>query len=110
MAELAEQLIAAWQQAAGDLGFRFTSPIYLVTPDQRRASYLGLVHEFGRRKGTLLRILQLGEMTGTEVFDDDHLVVKLGTRHATYERWLFAQTLRDWGWRGPAERRPAWLG
>lgn len=109
-AELGDLLVEAWRRAERELGLTFTSPWHLVSPDQRRVTYLGLVHGFGGTRGTLVRVLQLGEVSGDEMIDDEFLVAKLGTRHSSFDRWLFVETLRQWGWRGPPQNRPEWLG
>ena len=108
MAEIAEKIVIAWQRAASELEFEFTTPFSVLTPDHRRAEYLGLVHGFGRSGGTLLRVLQLGEMSQPEVLNDDYLVAKLADNYIEYHPWLFQETLRKWGWRGVEERRPKW--
>ncbi|MGI8602481.1 MAG: hypothetical protein ACR2OZ_05730 [Verrucomicrobiales bacterium] len=109
MAEIAENIVMAWQQAAREFGLQFTAPYHYVLPDERRANYLGLVHGFGRPRGTLLRVLQLGELSGLEPLDEHFVVAKLGSRHAAFHRWLFLETLREWGWCGTLADRPHWL-
>jgi hypothetical protein len=108
-AELSERIIAAWRQAATDLGLSFTTPWHVLTLDHRRVSYLGLVHDFGGTKGTLLRVLQLGELSIYEELDRDLHVAKLGERHAVYDRLVFRGTLLEWGYTGPPSQRPAWV-
>jgi hypothetical protein len=109
MPELDERLTAAWQQAGRDLGIDFVAPYHLLTPDHRRVSYLGLVRHFGGGTGTLLRMLQLGELSFHEELDRDFHVAKLGERHARYDPLLFRGTLLQWGWTGPPAERPEWV-
>jgi hypothetical protein len=109
MAELSERLVAAWQQAALDLGIDFVAPYHILTADHRRVSYLGLVRHFGGATGTLLRVIQLGELSVHEEIDRDFHVAKLGERHCRYEPLVFRGTLLEWGWTGPPELRPGWV-
>jgi hypothetical protein len=109
MPDLAERLIAAWRQAGVDLGIEFLAPYHVITPDHRRLDYLGLVRHFGGGVGTLLRVLQLGELSTHAVIDGDFHVAKLGDRHIHYDPLVFRGTLIQWGWTGPPERRPCWM-
>ncbi len=109
MTELDERLVKAWKFAAVELGFEFVAPYHVLTPDHRRLSYLGLVRHFGGTVGTLVRVLQLGELSLREHIDDDFLVARVGERHSRYDEAVFRATLADWGWRGPAGLRPKWL-
>jgi hypothetical protein len=111
MPDLTESIRTAWRQAAQDLGFRYTERFAWVTPDSRRMEYLGLVHGFGRSRGTLVRVMQLGEFPGSSPLDEDYLVAKLGGRFAAYDRDLWMRTLTDWGWHPEANprERPSWV-
>ncbi len=109
MQNLAETLIRSWERAADDLGFLFTPRFHWISPDARRHTYLGLVAHFGRRRGTLVRILQLGEFPGLAILDDDFAVAKIGDRFVDYRRALWVETLENWQWNGPQDKRPTWL-
>jgi|GEM_PF-2899335 len=108
-AELSERIVSAWRQAAADLDLTFTSPWHVLTLDHRRVSYLGLVHGFGGTTGTLIRMLNLGELSIYHELDRDLHVAKLGERHAVYDRLVFRGTLLEWGYTGLASQRPAWV-
>jgi len=109
MAELAHRIVAAWNQAAADLGIDFTSPWHTLTLDHRRISYLGLIHGFGGTTGTVIRLLHLGELSVYEPIDREFHVAKLGSRHAVYDPLVFRGTLIEWGYTGPASRHPHWI-
>jgi len=109
MAELGDRIIAAWNQAAADLGVAFDSPWHTLTADHRRLSYLGIVRGFGGRIGTAIRLIHLGELSTYKSLDRDVHVEKLGDRHATYDRLLFRGTLIEWGYSGLPSQRPAWF-
>jgi hypothetical protein len=109
MAELGDRIIAAWRHAEVDLGVTFATPWHVLTLDHRRVTYLGLVRGFGGNTGTLIRILNLGELSIYEETDRDLHVAKLGDRHAVYDRLVFRGTLLEWGYTGPPSQRPAWV-
>lgn len=109
MAELSERLVTAWKLAAAELGFRFQTPYHILTPDHRRVTYLGLVGGFGGTTGTLLRVLNLGELSVFEEIDSTLCVAKLGERHSSYDPLIFRGTLVQWRWRGLPSERPAWV-
>jgi len=50
------KVVAAWWEAAADLGFQFTSPYLATARDGQQFEALGLVHEFGGRIGTLISV------------------------------------------------------
>lgn len=108
-AELSERLIHAWKQAARDLHIEFITPWHLVTDDFRRQDYLGFVPHFGGQRGTLIRLLTLGEISVYEVYDENYHIAKLSESHSRYEVLLFRSTLLRWGWTGPEHLRPSWV-
>jgi hypothetical protein len=109
MAELGDRIIGAWRQAAAELGISFTTPWHTLTLDHRRVSYLGLVRGFGGRTGTVVRLLNLGELSVYDELDREIHVAKLGERHASYDPLVFRGTLLEWGYSGPPSQRPAWV-
>jgi hypothetical protein len=109
MAELGERIVTAWRQAAADLGVSFAAPWHILTLDHRRVSYLGLVRGFGGHTGTLIRVIQLGELSIYEEIDRELHVAKLGERHAVYDPLVFRGTLIEWGYTGLPSQRPVWM-
>jgi hypothetical protein len=101
----------AWQEAAKDLGFEFVAPYTFVDGDGRTYSCSGLLVHFGGPKGTL--IVSQYDLDP----DIDDVGAELGyytsalnpLHYEKYDRRLFMETLIDWGWYGPIERRPPWM-
>jgi hypothetical protein len=102
----------AWKQAAQDLGFEFVSPFAFVGNDGREYECSGLLKFFGNPNGTLI----------CSRFDRDcdkfyEVINGLGfyssalnpRYYEKYDRARFMETLRDWRWYGPEDRRPDWL-
>ena len=105
---LSSILIKAWREAAQDLGIEIVVPYALTLKNGEQVHADLLVKDFGPTlvvtdavEETLRRLGdQLGiEGYGYSAFCGEELV---------YDRELFINTLNDWGWTGPVDRRPAW--
>ena len=109
MTDTEAKVVAAWHQAAADLGIQFTSPFTVTLSDGRVVESLGLVHHFGRSVGTTISVLS--EPSSKKVrlkADEDYFPSILGSGYACYVRDDFIETLSDWGYFGPVASRPAW--
>jgi len=108
MTDTEAKVVAAWKEAAADLGIQFSSPFVATSADGRTHEHLGLVHRFGRRLGTLIRVLhELSEKSPHPAGDDYYFSI-LGPAYGHYERQLFIDTLDDWQFFGPDPERPKW--
>jgi hypothetical protein len=107
------RLARAWSLAAEDLGIEFTSPFQFIGRDGQSHTCSGLVKYFGTVKGTLIVSRDDPEM---ELLDEMaeglgfHLTALSPFHYERYDRTAFVEALKDWGWFGPIEERPAWLG
>jgi hypothetical protein len=108
MTDTEARVVEAWHQAAADLGIKFTSPFVLTLRDGRRFEYLGIVHQFGRRVGTVISVLKEPSAVAWFGDDDDYFTSVLGSGYGRYERQLFIDTLDDWQFFGSEAERPAW--
>jgi hypothetical protein len=102
------RVVAAWKEAAADLGVRFTAPFVLTLPDGRKQEHLGLVHQFGRPGGTLISVLHEPSESIWHPADDNYFMSILGPGYVRYERQKFIDTLDDWQFLGPESERPEW--
>ena len=107
MTDVESQVLAAWREAAADLGIRFTSPFAMTGSDGRRYQYLGLVHRFGRRVGTIIAVLAQPSDKGLQG-NEDYTTSILSDSYARYDRQLFIDTLDDWQFLGPDSEKPPW--
>ena len=103
------EVVALWKAAAADLGFRFTSPFVITTPNGGEYEHLGLIHDFGRRIGTLVSVLgepsaQVPRPTG----EDYSWTIIGGPGSGRYERQLFIDILDDLQFFGSEADRPQW--
>jgi hypothetical protein len=108
MTETEAKVVAAWQEAAADLGIRFTSPFVVAVADGRQHEHLGLVHQFGGRIGTLIRVIREPSEHSPHPPGDDYYFSILGSGYARYERQFFIDTLDDWQFFGAESERPEW--
>jgi hypothetical protein len=107
MTDTEAKVVAAWHQAAAELGIKFTSP-FAVTLDGTLVESLGLVHDFGRRIGTLISVLHEPSEAKRLHGGDDYFTSILGSGYARYDRQLFIDTLDDWQFFGSEAERPSW--
>lgn len=109
MTDTEAKVVAAWRQAAADLGIQFTSPIVLTLPDGSSHQYLGLVHQFGQRMGAVISVAdqpstRLPNPQGNDYFWSILFV----PAYINYERQHFIDTLNDWQFFGSDADRPSW--
>jgi hypothetical protein len=101
------KVLAAWREAAADLGFQFTSPYTATAKDGQKFEALGLVHEFGGRIGTLISAEPSADLYPD--VGEGYGVSYLSCRgYARYDRESWIEMLDDWGFWGEPTRAPAW--
>src|SRR4029077_5223774 len=101
------KVVAAWREAAKDLGIRFTAP-FSADRDGRHFDNLGLVHRFGRRVGTIISVIDEPSSFTRYPADDDYYSSQLSPNYGDYDRQHFIDTLDDWKFCGPDSERPSW--
>ena len=115
MSNIEKDVSRAWRIAAEELGIAVDIPFALIGDEARQFDCIGLVHEFGSQRGTLLFSTSPPDfaINGEAVKAADAagycwsaINVALYNR---YDRDVFIDALRDWGFVGPPERRPEWL-
>lgn len=109
MSPIEEKVIRALFRAEMELGIRVSAP-FIGEQDSRQIECLALVHEFGRRIGTIIMVAgePSSHQNGEVLFGDDFYVSCLGRGYSVYDRECWISTLNDWGYFGPAEQRPTW--
>lgn len=104
---------ASWRAAANVLGIRVEVPFLFLTGG-RKYTCAALVMDFGGGRGTLV-------MEGPSFQTDRAFVADAeaaGYRwsfvnpdlYKVFDEHQFKETLIDWGYTGPPELRPSWLG
>jgi phosphoglycolate phosphatase-like HAD superfamily hydrolase len=96
----------AWLAAAKDLGIRVTAPFTIDVDSGEPRIYEALVQDFGGPNGTVVGVVgdSLHDCRQAKGF----YCSNLAPSYRNYQRQHFIDTLNDWGWFGPPERRPAW--
>lgn len=103
-----EKLIEVWKIAAADLKIEIISPFVLKTKNDTELSFLILVKDFGRKLGTVI--------FSTEDMSDIKSLENYGYYYSAlnpliysqYNRDLFIDTLKDWGYFGEEFNQPSW--
>lgn len=99
------------QAAAAALGVGITSPFVLVDADGVEHNFIALFKRVGSEKGTLV-------CQADEWVHKNQVAVRSGyycsglhpDSYSKFDRALWLETLRDWGWHGPNWERPPWKG
>jgi hypothetical protein len=105
-----DRIVAAFSQAAKELGFRFEPWFTVDLPGGTSTRALGLVRQFGSSIGTLVF------SKGSEPSRDEAEMLEQGGYFCsvlwpTYEEYkpeLFMATLDDWRFFGSPGERPSW--
>jgi hypothetical protein len=103
MTDTEAKVVAAWKEAADDLGIRFTAPFIVAGHE-----HLGLVHRFGRPVGALISVLHEPSEQTPRPESDDYFWSILGPGYGRYDRQAFINTLDDWRFFGSEAERPSW--
>lgn len=109
MTKIESKVVAAWKKAAIDLGFQFTAPFIGKDSNGVQFEALGLVHQFGRRIGTLISVAGEPSADFEHPSDDNYTWSCLGrTSYTQYNRQAWVEMLDDWQFAGPENQRPKW--
>jgi hypothetical protein len=111
---LFDQTVAAWRQAAGDLGFQLEAP-YVLKYQDRSFMCIAYLPHFGGVNGMVVGALVPLPSIGTQV-DFRIAADKLNLYYSSinlesysrYDKDKFIDTLSDWGYYGPAQQLPVW--
>src|SRR5579863_3644479 len=106
MTDIEAKVVAAWREAAADLGFQFTSPCMVQALDGQHFEALGLVHQFGGQIGTLISAEPSADWY--PAVQDGYGVSHLSPGYAQYDRASWIETLDDWGFWGDPSLAPDW--
>ena len=103
-------ITSAFLLAAAELAFSFEPAFVLELPDGVVVENLGLVRDFGSKKGTLIfaRDTAPTATVRAQLGAEGYFSSELFSSYETYDRGLFASTLNDWRWFGPESSQPSW--
>jgi hypothetical protein len=108
-----KEVQGAWRIAAKELGFEFVAP-FEIEDGCERVQFHGYVRDFGGSKGAVFLVC---ESFREEVGRPLSLATKKGYFHSqisadvyrAFDREVFLEVLRDWGWFGAKADRPSWI-
>lgn len=101
----------AWIDASHDLGIEFVHPFTFTTKGGRKFTTTGgLVSHFGSPTGTLV-ITRYDSVEVSEASEDtDFCLTGLNPNsYEPYHRDTYIETLNEWGWFGPNDKKPLWF-
>lgn len=109
-----DQATHSWLEASSKLGVKVIAP-YSLTAGGKSLNCLAFLQDFGGPKGMVIAAL-----TSPALLSDPHLREAARQKGlfcssidprgwVRYDETAFKEALEDWGYFGPANRRPAWL-
>ena len=107
-----EKAQSAWRTAAKELGFEFVAPFEIRDGDEA-VRFHGYVRNFGGPKGAVFIVCEtFQEKVGPALL----VAKKNGYFHSmisaevyrAFDREVFIEVLRDWGWFGAEANCPTW--
>ena len=105
--ELGQRLIAAWREAAADLGIPVTAPVEVRDAAGEPFWCEAFIPDFGSPAGGLAMTRRTERRVRHHLRSRPDLFRASGPdRH--YVRKHFIDELVDWGWFGPPDARPDW--
>jgi hypothetical protein len=108
------QVSQAWGKAAQLLKFEAIAP-YSISVEDQVLDCVAFVPDFGGVRGTIVGILEPPDLRTDKrlsLYAKEHGLFYSflnPEEYATYNEARFKETLFDWGFFGPASRRPEWL-
>jgi len=100
-----EEMSAAWREAGRQLGVRVIAPHVLRLPDGTTVDVEVFLPDFGGPRGA---VGVADDARCRRAQGSGHFRSRLHESYRTFDAGLFRDTLDDWGWFGPLDRRPAW--
>jgi hypothetical protein len=93
----------AWQEAATNLGIAVVAPFEVAG-----VSFAAYLPDFGGPRGMVITGLPSTEEEAVTASDAGLYLSRVSDVYAEFDRSQFQAALDDWGWYGPAEKRPGW--
>ena len=106
--------VEAWKTAASELGIEVVAP-FNFSVDGRKHECIAWVASFGSERGIVLVASTAPDHAVDEAVAGDaelagyYWSVLDAKGYGTFKRESFIEALVDWGFKGPTEKRPAWL-
>jgi len=101
-------LIQAWQEAAQDLGIEIVVPFVLTLKSGEEVQADLLVKDFGPTLLATEATEEAFHRLGDQIAAEGYGTAAYFGEELAYDRGHFIEILKDWGWTGPEDRRPAW--
>jgi hypothetical protein len=104
---LDDEIVAAWREAASQLGVRVVAPYSVDLTDGTSIAVEAFLPDFGGPQGAVAVALDDQERC-RQVSATGQFVSQVSPRYRRFDARLFRDTLDDWGWFGASVERPDW--
>lgn len=102
------EAIRAWQKAATELSIEVTAPFILRGKSQEHQFIAWVPHFYPH--GVLVGAIGDSETLKEDVKNAGYVCSFINPEvYKSFNRELFIETLRDWGYYGPEDKRPTWF-
>jgi len=108
MSDLNEEVVAAWLEAAEDLGIAVIAPYSVGTNGHALLLCEAFIPDFGSPTGAIAITSRSRRNARPALRKANRWCSELGNGYARYRRALFVEMLNDWGWFGQDHLKPGW--
>jgi hypothetical protein len=102
-----DELINAWKIAAFELGLEIVCP-FKINTENGLVTYPILVKHFGGKRGTIIARHELFIDFPMPKHKDYYFSAVNSEFYSNFNKNLFMETLKDWGFYGEIDKKPEW--
>lgn len=106
----ARNAVNAWAIASVELGIELEAPFILRANGREHLCIAWLPHFFSAKRGVVVASLETDPVTFASDAESEgyaYSLVNVQT-YGQFDRDLFINTLKDWGYYGSEEKKPSW--
>jgi len=110
-----EKIRSNWHKAAQELGFDFVSPYLFNENGKIEFECFGFVANYGSKTGTIILLacppdFEINSKLNNTIRNKGYYCTNINTEiYAIYKSDLFIDSLVDWSYFGPENKKPNWI-